>query len=352
MVAKTPLKGKRLAVALNPNLVRETVNKVDRCMARLQELQYTVTGGTKEISGIRLSPRSTRAYLRTSLRCKQETLRMNAAARKSPPGKLQGNTGEWRRLSLPGMLLGETVVEVLQASKFAKDIVAAAAAKSAAKDHPGTPDTAIRRRSKNKVHCENADLRARRTKEKQGLASWTARSEANSPPGLPRARSRIVFKSSSPLRSNARPVAVAANRVSPKNRPWAKKTVLFPNPLFLSSSSSSPRSTNQKKFYKTRSPMIGRTTTTQQKTTPPRKFLVKSPSSSLKSQFKSKKAVPTPIVFSPVIEKKARRCSFSPSKLASRLVSPLKSARLSFQKNSSGKMMSGLKIASAIKRRM
>lgn len=49
--------------------------KVDRCMARLQELQYTVTGGTKVISGVTLSPRSTRGYLRTSLRCKQETLR-------------------------------------------------------------------------------------------------------------------------------------------------------------------------------------------------------------------------------------------------------------------------------------
>lgn len=49
--------------------------KVDRCMARLQELQYTVAGGTKVISGVSLSPRSTRGYLRTSLRCKQESAR-------------------------------------------------------------------------------------------------------------------------------------------------------------------------------------------------------------------------------------------------------------------------------------
>ena len=49
--------------------------KVDRCMARLQELQYTVTGGTKVISGVSLSPRSTRGYMRTSLRCKQESVR-------------------------------------------------------------------------------------------------------------------------------------------------------------------------------------------------------------------------------------------------------------------------------------
>ena len=44
-------------------------------MARLQELQYTVSGGSKVISGVSLSPRSTRGYLRTSLRCKQETVR-------------------------------------------------------------------------------------------------------------------------------------------------------------------------------------------------------------------------------------------------------------------------------------
>ena len=49
--------------------------QVDQCMARLQELQYTVAGGTKVVSGETLSPRSTRGYLRTSLRCKQESLR-------------------------------------------------------------------------------------------------------------------------------------------------------------------------------------------------------------------------------------------------------------------------------------
>ncbi|RDX95905.1 putative microtubule-binding protein TANGLED, partial [Mucuna pruriens] len=47
-----------------------------------------------------------------------------------------------------------------------------------------------------------------------------------------------------------------ANRVSPKNRPWARKTVLLPNPLFLSiHSSSQPQ---QQQFYKTRSPIISR----------------------------------------------------------------------------------------------
>ena len=49
--------------------------QVDRCVVRLQELQYTVAGGAKVVSGVSLSPRSTRGYLRTSLRCKQETVR-------------------------------------------------------------------------------------------------------------------------------------------------------------------------------------------------------------------------------------------------------------------------------------
>ncbi|KAJ9676083.1 hypothetical protein PVL29_024869 [Vitis rotundifolia] len=75
MVARTPPKQKKVDARLNPILLREPVKKVDECMARLQELQYTFVGGTKVVSGESLSPRSTRDYLRTSLRCKQESLR-------------------------------------------------------------------------------------------------------------------------------------------------------------------------------------------------------------------------------------------------------------------------------------
>ena len=260
-------------------------------------------------------------------------------------------------MSLPAMLLNETVAEILQASQFAKKMTNL---KTPTCNDPKTPDAAIRRRQTKKPHCEiSTQLRARRTKEKQSLLQ-TARSELGSSPPqpLPRARSRITFKPNSPLAKrrdhnskiiNPRPVAVA-HRVSPKNRPWAKKTaVLFPNPLFLSSSSSC---SSPNRFYKTRSPIIAtRRATAQQRTPPPpHKFLIKSPPSSLKSQMKrSKKAVPTPIVFSPVEKKKSwasskltpRRCSFSPSKLASRLVSPLRS-RISLQVSSRG-LMSGLK---------
>ncbi|XP_010927019.1 microtubule-binding protein TANGLED1 [Elaeis guineensis] len=341
MVAKTPTKEKRMAAAINPILVRETVKKVDRCMARLQELQYTVTGGAKVISGVSLSPRSTRGYLRTSLRCKQETLRMkNPPARKSPTGKFPGSiNGEWRRMSLPAMLIGETVVEILQASHFAKEVVAASAKLPKTKTtDPKTPDTIHRNK---KLRCESSELRARRMKEKQ-VVSKTIRPESGSP-RLTRARSRIRFKSTSPLskredRSIGGRTSVTVNRVSPKNKPWAKKAVLFPNPLFLPSSSS-PSSSNKQSFYRTKSPIIGRT-----RQQIPHKFIIKSPPTSLKLQLKSKKAVPAMALNSPtekVVVPKARRCSFSPSKLASRLVSPIRT-RISLQKSSSG-LMSGLK---------
>ncbi|KAH7677068.1 hypothetical protein IHE45_07G057900 [Dioscorea alata] len=246
----------------------------------------------------------------------------NAAAAKSP-GKFQESTnGEWRRMSLPAMLLGETVVEILQASKFAKEIVA----KTRTMNDPKTPGSCSARRNKTKarIHCESTELRTKRTLEKQQLRR-SRRFESNSTV-IPRARSRITFKASSPSPSKAsvlmRRHSVAAQIVSPKNRPWAKKTVLFPNPLFLDSTQQ-----KQEQFYKTRSPIISRL---RQRT--PRKFLVKSPTTSLKSQFKNKKAVP--VVTSNQLSSsspiktmalpKARRCSFSPSKLANRFISPLK----------------------------
>ncbi|KAK9291452.1 hypothetical protein L1049_019400 [Liquidambar formosana] len=339
MVARTPPKQRRMAAPINPILLRETVKKVDRCMARLQELQYTVAGGSKVISGVSLSPRSTRGYLRTSLRCKQETLRIkNSAHTKSPVGKFQGNTGgDWRRMSLPAMLVGETVGEILQASLFAKEIVAAVAnkTKKTASDDPKTPVTQQR---KQRPNLENTELRARRKREKQNTLQ-SIRFESDTP-SLQRARSRINFKVSPPKKrefdkENSRYIA---NRVSPRNRPWAKKTVLFPNPLFISTPSA-----HQHKFCKTRSPVIGRNRQT------PHKFLIKSPPSASKFQVKIKSP---PISISPtrpsIVSKKSPkvstaskfRRSFSPSRLANRLVSPLKS-RKSVQKSDG--LITGLK---------
>ncbi|GLT94956.1 hypothetical protein SLE2022_126650 [Rubroshorea leprosula] len=332
MVARTPPKQRRMLAPLNPVLLRETLKKVDKCMARLQELQYTVAGGTKVISGVSLSPRSTRGYLKTSLRCKQESMRIqNSAGRKSPVGKFPTSTGEWKRMSLPAMLVGETVGEILQATQFTRDIVAAVANKSKkiAPEDPKTPETEQR---KQRPQLEDTELRTRRRREKQNKLQ-SMRSESDSP-SLQRARSRINFKVS-PLKikelekENNR---FLANRVSPRNKPWAKKTVLFPNPLFHSTSS-----TQQQRFCKTRSPVIARNRGT------PHKFLIKSPPSA--SKFQAKIKCPPVVSLSPprptISSKKSPRLSaasklrrsFSPSRLANKLVSPLKSRRQSIDKS-------------------
>ncbi|XP_058083838.1 probable microtubule-binding protein TANGLED [Magnolia sinica] len=346
MVAKTPTKEKRTAVALNPNLLRETVKKMDRCMARLQELQYTVTGGNKVIAGISLSPRSTKGYLRTSLRCKQESLRIkNTATRVSPVGKMHDNTGEWRRMSLPAMLVRETVIEILQASRFAKEVATAVAkANQTASDLPKTPETG---QKKNRPHFESTQLQARRKLEKQGTLQFI-RSESNSPTRR-RVRSRITFKVSPKKKTElGKENQHLANRVSPRNRPWAKKTVLFPNPLFLSSPSS-----HQHKFCKTRSPVIGKMRQT------PHKFAIKSHPTLPEFQSKIRNPAISPSPTRQTISKLPKltasntasklrlsfspsklRHSFSPSKLASRLVSPLKN-RISVQK--SGGLVRGMK---------
>ncbi|KAK7356072.1 hypothetical protein VNO80_15338 [Phaseolus coccineus] len=370
MVARTPPKQKKLLASLNPVLIKETLNKVDQCVARLQELQYTVTGGTKVVSGVSLSPRSTRGYLRTSLRCKQESLRIkNGASRRSPVGKFPANTGEWKRMSLPAMLVGETVGEILQASQFAREIVSAVGKKTA----PDDPKTPMSQRSKKKVELENTQLRARRKKEKQ------TRVQNDGSPSLQRARSRINFKVSPPKvrEFDKESNRYTANRVSPRNKPWARKTVLFPNPLFLSTHSSSQ--SQQQQFCKTRSPIISRNRGTtshkffikspsspprqQQNKSPvksrnrsgtPHKFLIKSPTSASKFQVQIK--CPPTVSISPTrpvrlsrsppkrsssTASKFRR-SFSPSRIASKLVSlsPLRS-RKSVQKNDG--FVSGLK---------
>ncbi|WJX85418.1 hypothetical protein P8452_67876 [Trifolium repens] len=267
MVARTPPR-QNLAV-LDPVLIRQTLSKVDHCMNRLQELQSTVSGGTKLVSGINLSPRSTRTYLRTSLRCKQESIRLkNSAQKTSPLGKFPKPAanlgGEWRQMSLPAMLVGETVAEILQASQFARQIVSIDSTKFSTED----PKTPLSQPSNKKADPENTQLIAKRRKEKQN------KQQTDSP--LQRARSRINFKVSPPKKvrdfdkeKKKENNKYLANRVSPKNRPWARKTVLFPNPLFSSSTSSS----HQQQFCKTRSPVISR----NRVATTPHKFRIKSP---------------------------------------------------------------------------
>lgn len=133
MVARSPPKDER------SQLLRETVNKVDRAMARLQELQYTVRGSKVHL-GVNLSPRSTRGYMRMSLRCKQESLRTQESAKKTAsvnngaedkkydqtfnPTQIDSNIspGHWRRWSLPAAIVQQAVGEILEASNFAKEV--------------------------------------------------------------------------------------------------------------------------------------------------------------------------------------------------------------------------------------
>ncbi|KAK1278459.1 hypothetical protein QJS04_geneDACA003374 [Acorus gramineus] len=302
MVARTPpTKEKRITAAMNPALLRETLVKVDKCMSRLQELQYTVSGGTKVISGVKLSPRSTKGYIKTSIRCKQEFLKIkNGGAQKSPIGKFQGAiTGnEWKRMSLPAMIVGETVAEILQASQFTKQIVSVAPKPSKPRNRAisGAPKTPINtHKGRTSRAIEGDQMRTKRTREKQCLLK-TIRSDPDLPARRGGARSRISFKSSPPNKREQQPLKEThhiANRVSPKHRPWAKKTVLFPNPLFLNSPSSHQR------FSKTRSPVIA-----AKAKQIPHKFAIRSPPVVARIQSNSRGTMASKL-----------RLSFSPSNI-------------------------------------
>lgn len=248
-------------------------------------------------------------------------------------------------MSLPAMLLGETVGEILQASKFARQLVEAVDPKPI--EDPKTPVT----HSKNqRLDLENSEFRARRKREKQGVLQSIRTDSSNVHPSLQRAKSRINFKVSSPQQKSEcdkENCKYIANRVSPRNRPWARKTVLFPNPLFHSSSSPAKQQQNQK-FSRTKSPIISRN-----KPQTPHKFLIKSPPSKFHVKIRSPPLSISPkrptnlMKKSPKISTAAKlRRSFSPSRLANKLVSPLKS-RKSVNKIDVGgggmKMMSGLK---------
>ncbi|RXH74657.1 hypothetical protein DVH24_029378 [Malus domestica] len=93
-VGKREKQGKGDRTGTRFSVIIHLCTTMDRCVARLQELQYTVSGGTKVISGVSLSPGSSRGYLRASLRCKQETARIKGSApRKSHVGKFPAKAG-------------------------------------------------------------------------------------------------------------------------------------------------------------------------------------------------------------------------------------------------------------------
>lgn len=279
-------------------------------------------------------------------------------------------------MSLPAMLVGETVGEIYKASQFAREIVSAVSRKTATKE----PKTPLSQRSNQKVDLENTQLNARRRKEKQ------IKPVSDTPPPQ-RARSRINFKISPPKAFDKK----NDNKCLP-NRACASsstnKTVLVPKPLFLSTHSS-----RQQLFCKTKSHVISRNIGTQQKC-----LIMSPPSAASKVQVKvknpsimfisssptrptntslslSKKSSPTKrwvrtfsprvatrLLASPIKSKKTvqksdgvvnlRKCSpkrsvasklcrsFSPSRLATRFVSPLKSRKRAQQSDG---LVSGLK---------
>ncbi|KAH0877239.1 hypothetical protein HID58_064633 [Brassica napus] len=183
---------------------------------------------------------------------------------------------EWRKISLPAMLLGEMVNEILQPSQVTRDIRDTLAPKKSRKlrrstmpeeeDGPKTPET-------RQKHPEtvSSNIKARRKKEKQNKQSE---------PTSPRARSRIVFKIVSP-QTKAEKSSVSPKRVTLQ--------------AFISPASNSDLGNN-------------------------------SPKASISSSKKTHKLSAAA---------KLRRL-FSPSRLAMRLVCPMKSKR-------SGMVVSGLK---------
>lgn len=192
MVARTPppvVREKRTAEALNPAIIRDMMKKVDRCLARVEEMQHRVGG-----------------------------------VRRSPKGRLQ-NLRDWHQISLPAMLVGETLLEIKQASQFAKQATALAA------DNPKTPLTNRRPNQQN-------DLLHRRNREKKWKSTATpplrkksrsllfpskspemARSRKRSPPHKFIVKARIRTNPPTPIRQqrprSLSPVKMASKLVSP-----------------------------------------------------------------------------------------------------------------------------------------
>jgi microtubule-binding protein TANGLED1 len=80
-------------------------------------------------------------------------------------GASGGEGAQWWRMSLPAMLLGQTVLEIVQASRFVRDIVTAAGAMN--QEPPRTPKPAPRTRKPTAAAApEQTPLRARRAREK------------------------------------------------------------------------------------------------------------------------------------------------------------------------------------------
>ncbi|EPS72265.1 hypothetical protein M569_02498 [Genlisea aurea] len=306
MVARSPPNRQRKPSAppISPGFLRETVKKVDKCVARLEELQSTV-------KGFNLSPiPQNRNVSNLALRCRPEPDENHEFFTAISSCK-ECCSDDWQKMSLPAMLLGETMGEILRANQVAKKAVETISSNSSKPPTNDDPKTPLLKKFDPTPQPSSSHLK--RTREKQ-----QKRRGGSNTPSNHISKSRINFKAVSPECCNKENCKYLANRISPKNRPWVKKSVLFPNPLF-----------HDQKFCKTKSPIIGRKQQ-QQRTSAaatPHKFLVKS--SPAKRQQQQQNTSPhkfqlkiriSPTRSSPAV----KRRSFSPSALAKRLVSPLK----------------------------
>lgn len=126
-------------------------------------------------------------------------------------------SGEWHRMSLPAMLLRETMEEIVQTTQFARDTaVAIASTNKTTADDFKTP---VSIKQSHSPKLENSQLKARRNREKQTTLQ-SIRFNNDNPPLQP-AKSHINFKTSSPLKRIANKENCqhfVANRVFPQRK--------------------------------------------------------------------------------------------------------------------------------------
>ncbi|XP_051133287.1 probable microtubule-binding protein TANGLED [Andrographis paniculata] len=168
--------------ALDPDCLRQTLDKVDKCVRRLQELHLAAS-----------------------------SVRITSTNYEGSSQELPTITEPWFEMSKPAMLLREALGEITLASRSMRKFVESTSLYSAKKSKsiPRTPPSAKQTENQNQQRY------------------------AEKPVSLQKLRFSDFDK------ENFR---YKANQVSPRNRPWAKKAVLFPNPLF----DASPMKTSQK----------------------------------------------------------------------------------------------------------
>ncbi|KAH9301542.1 hypothetical protein KI387_013125, partial [Taxus chinensis] len=247
---------------------------VDQAMARLQEIQCTISGGSKLCGGVALSPRSTRGYLRTSMRCKQESVRMKELAlmvdeetnpdqgrhiQRSSSLRRSSSNGEWRRWSMPAFLIQQAVGEIMEASNSAKEVAHFLSKSIETKPTESSPISAQTGFKQNSLDDWCKDAYDRKIEKKE----YSARVPAESPKLGMRLQGKMSFRAfdqvkkqgmerSLPVSCCSSPVMfindkttfakplVKVEHIGPAHEVWisrssSTKAIMFPNTGFVSS---------------------------------------------------------------------------------------------------------------------